>query len=44
MHADVRGEIARKEYSARLNKQVIRGKQDEQFMAVVQIQSGKFPF
>lgn len=35
----VRGEIARKEYSARLNKQVICGKQDEQFMAVVQIQS-----
>lgn len=37
----IRGEIARKEYSAlvRLKKQVIREKRDEQFMAVVQIQS-----
>lgn len=44
MYVDVRGEIARNKYSARLNKQVIRGKQDEQFIAVVQIQSGKFLF
>lgn len=46
MYADVRGEISRKEFSAlpRSRKQVTFGRPDEQFMASVQIQSGKLLF
>lgn len=46
MYADVRGEIARKEFSAlpRLKTQVTFGRPDEQLMATVQIQSGKLLF
>ena len=46
MYADIRGEIARKEYGALLGsqKQVIRGGSEEQFMAIARIQSGKLLF